>query len=339
MVSSLVTSGNALSMSPEALRALEGTPGSAPFLPSAARVHLHDGLHGEGQEILLGRTTGIGRDVRNQIQLDCRLASRQHCRIVRSAGHHWLIDLDSRDGTWLNGERVARALLRDGDLIQLGNKVLTFVAPRTAPPPPAWIREAASPSWLAESAPPAWPEASHTPPSWVQASSAQASRPRVRVSVSAPRPVVLRARTRERVCPLCHDAVGGLQCGHCPECLTTYHRTCFSELGGCATLGCPAKGQRAKVGPQWIPTFLIESLLQWAQRVPHMDPRAVQIVVRWVVCWATALAVGTTLLPYTPQAATLVFFVPVLAMAYRWIRSRRSLPIPAKRAAKTQGLD
>lgn len=44
-------------------------------------------------------------------------------------------------------------------------------------------------------------------------------------------------------CPLCREVVGEELAVHvCPTCSTTLHQVCREELGGCATLGCDARG-------------------------------------------------------------------------------------------------
>ncbi|MBL4846751.1 MAG: hypothetical protein JKY65_14610 [Planctomycetes bacterium] len=44
-------------------------------------------------------------------------------------------------------------------------------------------------------------------------------------------------------CPLCKEVVGEELSLHvCPSCSTTLHLVCQEELGGCATLGCDARG-------------------------------------------------------------------------------------------------
>lgn len=48
----------------------------------------------------------------------------------------------------------------------------------------------------------------------------------------------LRARTRPQRCPLCHAGFGGEVSPRCPACEVPHHLSCWSELGGCATLGC-----------------------------------------------------------------------------------------------------
>src|SRR4029079_4959993 len=53
--------------------------------------------------------------------------SRQHAEIVRQDGGFFLLDLDSKNGTLLNGEKVRQQRrLQDGDVIALGEHQLTF---------------------------------------------------------------------------------------------------------------------------------------------------------------------------------------------------------------------
>jgi transcriptional regulator with AAA-type ATPase domain len=64
--------------------------------------------------------------------LDLRLPgntiSSTHARLIRD-GERWLIeDAQSRNGTLLNGERVTRAVLRDGDLLEVGAVILRYRA-------------------------------------------------------------------------------------------------------------------------------------------------------------------------------------------------------------------
>jgi pSer/pThr/pTyr-binding forkhead associated (FHA) protein len=61
--------------------------------------------------------------------------SRYHARILVSDGHAALEDLQSKNGTFLNGTRLsASAPLSEGDEIKIGKVVLTFrVASTTSP--------------------------------------------------------------------------------------------------------------------------------------------------------------------------------------------------------------
>jgi len=62
--------------------------------------------------------TVIGRLAYCDVILPQKNISRQHARLVRSGSEHYLEDLDSTNGTFLNGKRVrTRTKLRDHDLI------------------------------------------------------------------------------------------------------------------------------------------------------------------------------------------------------------------------------
>ncbi len=75
----------------------------------------------------------IGRSGDNILVLGDHLASRYHCVIEQVNGDYQLRDLQSRNGTKLNGEVITRTrVLRPGDAIQIGDTVLRFAV---APPP------------------------------------------------------------------------------------------------------------------------------------------------------------------------------------------------------------
>lgn len=62
----------------------------------------------------------IGRGRENSIVLDDMLVSRQHVRITADADGLILEDLGSRNGTYVNGRRVERTHLSEGDRIGIG---------------------------------------------------------------------------------------------------------------------------------------------------------------------------------------------------------------------------
>jgi pSer/pThr/pTyr-binding forkhead associated (FHA) protein len=68
-------------------------------------------------------TTTIGRDDECEIVLDGDTVSRRHCEIACQGATYILRD-SSRNGTFINGERVRQAQLRDGDQIRIGANVL-----------------------------------------------------------------------------------------------------------------------------------------------------------------------------------------------------------------------
>src|SRR5262249_31531609 len=66
---------------------------------------------------------GIGRHPANQLRLDDSGISRYHAVIPKVGSHHYIQDLDSRNGTYVQGHRISRALLANGDWIQFGPRV------------------------------------------------------------------------------------------------------------------------------------------------------------------------------------------------------------------------
>jgi phosphoserine phosphatase RsbU/P len=62
----------------------------------------------------------IGRHADNNLVLRDNRVSRVHARISAANGHYFIEDLNSRHGTWINGDRVARHALRNSDRIDFG---------------------------------------------------------------------------------------------------------------------------------------------------------------------------------------------------------------------------
>ena len=68
----------------------------------------------------------IGRDPQNDIVLDDRRVSRKHAEVRLRLGRYTLYDLQSTNGTYVNGRRVAEIVLSDGDRIAVGGTELQF---------------------------------------------------------------------------------------------------------------------------------------------------------------------------------------------------------------------
>ena len=80
-----------------------------------------------GRQSLIGASLLIGRSSAAGLRLEQPAVSRRHARLERLPdGHVELVDLGSANGVWLNGERVQRAVLCDGDRLQVGDTVLRF---------------------------------------------------------------------------------------------------------------------------------------------------------------------------------------------------------------------
>jgi DNA-binding winged helix-turn-helix (wHTH) protein len=77
----------------------------------------------------------IGRDAGAGVRIDALSISRAHARITCSGGAVVLEDLQSKNGTWVNGTRVAGGVsLDDGDEVRCGS--ITFVFRNAAVPGP-----------------------------------------------------------------------------------------------------------------------------------------------------------------------------------------------------------
>ncbi|HVP47799.1 MAG TPA: adenylate/guanylate cyclase domain-containing protein [Bryobacteraceae bacterium] len=102
-------------------------PSSAPFLKFE---------EGDGREIPLisGNVWKIGRGEQNAIVLIHDMVSRNHAMIQQlEDGEFYLIDMDSRNGSFLNGQRLtAPVALRDGDRLSFGKSRLCFRNPARA---------------------------------------------------------------------------------------------------------------------------------------------------------------------------------------------------------------
>jgi hypothetical protein len=68
----------------------------------------------------------IGRHSHNEINLRDGSVSRHHAMIVPEAGGWMLVDLNSTNGTHVNGESVKHRRLEDGDVISVGNFSIEF---------------------------------------------------------------------------------------------------------------------------------------------------------------------------------------------------------------------
>jgi pSer/pThr/pTyr-binding forkhead associated (FHA) protein len=63
----------------------------------------------------------IGRHPECDVLLDSLRVSRRHCIITTGWGDVVVRDLGSTNGTWVNGRRVTRGLLRPGDEIAIAH--------------------------------------------------------------------------------------------------------------------------------------------------------------------------------------------------------------------------
>jgi hypothetical protein len=105
--------GDGLRHAADRLRRAIGRPpraGDVPVLvlPAAAA----------GTQILLGRSRA------SDVRFLEPTVSRCHAALQRVAGGWLLVDRASTHGTWVNGRRITRAIVADGDRIRLGHAEL-----------------------------------------------------------------------------------------------------------------------------------------------------------------------------------------------------------------------
>jgi len=90
-----------------------------------ATVRVREG--DERRELSLGpEPLAIGRDAQNDLVVDDRRVSRKHAEIRLRLGRYTLYDLQSTNGTFVNGRRVAEVVLSNGDRINVGGVELLF---------------------------------------------------------------------------------------------------------------------------------------------------------------------------------------------------------------------
>ncbi|MEM9189388.1 MAG: sigma 54-interacting transcriptional regulator [Myxococcota bacterium] len=80
---------------------------------------------GERWESERDRAT-VGANPSNDLVLDSRTVSRFHCEIEMREDGAWIRDLESRNGTIVDGMRVTEALLRERATLRLGDQELRF---------------------------------------------------------------------------------------------------------------------------------------------------------------------------------------------------------------------
>jgi len=77
---------------------------------------------------LVKERTTIGRKAQNDIQIDNLAISGEHAVLVTAGADVFLEDMDSTNGTFVNGNPVSKHALRNGDVIALGKYNLQYVA-------------------------------------------------------------------------------------------------------------------------------------------------------------------------------------------------------------------
>jgi len=97
----------------------EDDPDGTMIISNPKIISLNNAI--EGQVVVLGMgTTSIGRSPDNDIHLTEDRISRKHSQIAFGPGGYALYDLNSENGTYVNGNRIREHFLSDGDIVMVG---------------------------------------------------------------------------------------------------------------------------------------------------------------------------------------------------------------------------
>ena len=70
--------------------------------------------------ILPGNIKTMGRSPGAEFVVDAAMVSRLHCRLTAGATELEVLDLESTNGTFVNGQRITQATLKEGDTLGVG---------------------------------------------------------------------------------------------------------------------------------------------------------------------------------------------------------------------------
>jgi predicted component of type VI protein secretion system len=90
------------------------------------KIHILSGvLEGKVIDLIEERIT-LGRAVDNMIRLEDGTCSHHHALLIMEAGEYKLRDLNSTNGTRVNGLRIVETKLHNGDQVRLGSVEMRF---------------------------------------------------------------------------------------------------------------------------------------------------------------------------------------------------------------------
>jgi hypothetical protein len=72
------------------------------------------------------RRVVIGRSRECDVQVEDPNVSRRHAELRQEGASYWIVDLDSTNGLEVNGRRLKRSKLEDGDRVTIGSTEITF---------------------------------------------------------------------------------------------------------------------------------------------------------------------------------------------------------------------
>ena len=86
-------------------------------------IDLESGLLTFGEEPFI-----VGRDSECDLTVCEQAVSRQHAKFVRTADGFTVTDLNSTNGTWVNGIKIKTQALQSGNRVRIGGRIFKFIA-------------------------------------------------------------------------------------------------------------------------------------------------------------------------------------------------------------------
>jgi pSer/pThr/pTyr-binding forkhead associated (FHA) protein len=74
----------------------------------------------------------IGRSRECDVQVEDANVSRRHAELRQEGASYWIVDLDSTNGIEVNGRKLKRSKLEDGDRVTMGSTDILFRRERAA---------------------------------------------------------------------------------------------------------------------------------------------------------------------------------------------------------------
>lgn len=99
----------------------------------ARLVLLSEGFTGRTYELKTDKTT-VGRVADNTFEIPEQSVSSHHCEILLRGGDIIVHDLNSTNGTFINGEKISEAVLKPGQILRLGSLEMRLETGDALPP-------------------------------------------------------------------------------------------------------------------------------------------------------------------------------------------------------------
>jgi pSer/pThr/pTyr-binding forkhead associated (FHA) protein len=83
-------------------------------------------------QCFIDERVAIGRQADNEVVIEDPAVDAKHAAVLAIGNDHIVEDLESANGTFVNGTRISRHILQHGDVIQLGSFYLRYLNPRAS---------------------------------------------------------------------------------------------------------------------------------------------------------------------------------------------------------------